>query len=574
MASEEKVLTGYPSIDKPWLKYYSEEAINAPLPEYTIFEYMWENNKDHLDDIAIIYFNRKITYGELFRNIDKTASAFSALGVKQGDVVSFVAITTPEIIYSFYAVNKLGAVANMLDPRMPKVTMTDLINKTNSKLLITVDIFANDIRTIWETSCIINVIYTRITNKMTPYYKIMARMKGKKIIIPKDSRIIDWSELKYSEEYTVCKDCNAPALIEYTGGTTGDPKGVVLSNANVNAVVEQFRRTGVDLTRGTVWQCVSAPFIAYVWIISMHGPLSLGIKCQVVIYDPKTIAEDIINNKYNHIAANPLVWETVINHPKSQKKDFSHLVAPTTGADYMSPKLELAINEFFQKHGCKYKICQGYGMTEVGSAVSFCISNDINKPSSVGVPFVKTIISTFDVDTQQELKYEETGEICICGPSVMQEYFKSKEATDAVIRQHADGKMWLHTGDLGHIDSDGFIFIDGRIKRMIIKYNGAKVFPPIIEHVISKLPTVSKCSVVGVQDQMNSIGMEPIAFVVPNNVSDTANVKADLRELCQKELTEYAQPVDIVFIDSLPLTPIGKVDYRALEEMAKDEHHD
>ena len=174
------------------------------------------------------------------------------------------------------------------------------------------------------------------------------------------------------------------------------------------------------------------------------------------------------------------------------------------------------------------------------------------------------------IGTTKEVKNGVDGEICICGPSVMQEYFNNTEATRTIIKKHDDGKMWLHTGDLGHIDFDGFVFIDGRIKRMIIQYNGAKVFPPIIERVISNSPVVSKCSVVGVKDQTNSIGMNPIAFVVLNGQIEENAAKAELHELCKKELPEYAQPVDFVFTDALPLTPIGKIDYRALENRAEE----
>ena len=569
--SDKDCMTGYPSIDKPWLKYYPEEAINEPLPECSIYEYLWENNKEHLDDIAIIYFKKEITYGKLFDNIDRAASAFSKLGVKKGDIVSFIAITTPEIIYSFYAINKLGAIANMIDPRMAKSTMIELIHQTNSKLLITLDIFANDNCLVLEDCFIKDVVCIRMSNEMSSIYKVLMNLKGK-IVIPQNEKIIEWSSLIRinTDNIAVDHDCYSSALIEYTGGTTGEPKGVVLSNLNVNSVVEQYKRTGIEFIRGNVWQCVSAPFIAYVWVISMHCPLSFGIKCKIVIYDPKTIAENIINDKFNHVAANPLVWETVMKHPKAQKKDFSHLIVPSTGADYMSPKLELELNNFLQEHKCKYKICQGYGMTEVGTAVSVCISNEINRLSSVGIPFVKTVISAFDIETQQELEYGKTGEICISGPTIMSGYLNNKEETENVLKLHSDGNVGLHLADLGHIDSDGFIYIDGRLKRMIIKYNGAKVFPPIIEQILLNQPEIKKCSVVGIKDKNNSIGMEPIAFIVINKDCDKQKVKEELRILCQKELPDYAQPIDFLFINEMPFTAIGKVDYRALEKMAEE----
>lgn len=293
--------------------------------------------------------------------------------------------------------------------------------------------------------------------------------------------------------------------------------------------------------------------------------------CCIELYEPKAVAQAIVKNKYNHVAVTPIVWESMIKDSLSQKKDFSFLVAPTSGADYMSPKFEKEINDFFAKHNCIWKICQGYGMTEVGSAVATCLSNDYNKSCSVGIPFPKTIISTFDVDSGKELPIGEVGEICIYGPSVMLGYYKNPEATNMVIKQHEDGTKWMHTGDLGRIDEDGNLFITGRIKRMITRYDGFKVFPAAVEEKILTHPEVEKCSVVGRKDPCSEGGQLPVAFLVMKNKDAAHGEKMvlEVKTLCEKSLPEYSQPVQFFVKDALPLTPTGKIDYRALEEEAQ-----
>jgi len=562
--------TGYPSIDKPWLKYYSEDSINASLPECTIYEYIRQKNGGHGNDIALMYFGKKISYSTLFQEIDKTAKAFSAIGVKSGDVVSFVAITTPELIFSLYALNKLGAVCNMIDPRMSENTISELIKKANSNVLLVLDIFSDKVEKL-DIAQESKVIMLEMALSMPLHVKLGFALKEKKI--PKSFKHLTWKDFvntsnRQEESISFTYQKNWPALIEYTGGTTGEPKGVVLSNDNINSVADQYKRSGTDLSRGQSWQTVSAPFIAYALVFSMHLPLSYGMTCKIVIYDPKTIAIDTVKNEYNHIAANPLVWETIIHLPEAQNRDFSHLIAPTTGADYMSVKLENEINAFLASHGCTWKICQGYGLTEVASGISINISNECNRPGSVGVPFIDTCVSVFDAETCEELPYGSNGEICISGPSVMLGYLKNEIATNEMIKTHKDGSVWLHSGDLGHMDEDGFIFIDGRIKRMLVRYNGAKVFPPVIEKNIMTTDAVQKCVVVGKQDPENAVGQVPVAFVI---IADSFTGKEDYIEkelirICAENLPEYAQPVEYHFVENFPVTPIGKVDYRALEK--------
>jgi len=265
-----------------------------------------------------------------------------------------------------------------------------------------------------------------------------------------------------------------------------------------------------------------------------------------------------------HLAGVPTYYEKLCLSSKMKNFDLNFFETTGAGGDAITVQFEEDINEFFKSHNCKYKIAKGYGMTEISSAASTCKGN-VNKLKSVGIPHLFTTISVFEAGTDKELKIGEVGEICMCAPTVMLGYYNKQDETDKVLKIHSDGKTWIHSGDIGYMDEDGFIFIDGRIKRLIIRHDGFKVFPSLIENVIVSHEAINSCCAVGVVDKEHSQGKLPIVFAVLRNGYNKEKVKSELFELCKKELPEYAQPIDYIFIDKMPLTPIGKVDYRALE---------
>jgi len=245
----EKGLTGYPSIDKPWLKYYSEEAINAPLPECTIYEYLWENNKDHLDDIALVYFGRKITYKELFENIDKAARAFSAIGVKTGDICTVVSLSCVNSIIVFYALNRIGAISNYISVIASETEFQSYFDDTKSKYVVTMDLFADKVLTAAKKAEIKKIISFSLSDYM-PYsvklgYKIkMPRIDTNYLL---DSNVIQWTTfLKFADTLTESEwshDCNSISIWAHTGGTTGFPKTVLLTDKAYNASAMQYMKS-------------------------------------------------------------------------------------------------------------------------------------------------------------------------------------------------------------------------------------------------------------------------------------------------------------------------------------------
>ena len=392
--------------------------------------------------------------------------------------------------------------------------------------------------------------------------------------IPNDNLHIKWIDFvsigKDSEPVIVAYKKNTPCVIVHTGGTTGIPKGVMLSDDNMNAAAFQAIIAGFDFKREHNWLNIMPPFIAYGVGNGLHLPLVVGMEVILIpSFNPEEFAD--LLNKYhpNHMVGVPSHYGNIIRNKKMQNQDLSYIIAPTVGGDAMDISLEIETNEFLKQHNCSYPACKGYGMSEVAAGVCVCLSNSVNKIGSVGVPFSHTTMAAFDLETGKELPYNQEGEICITGPNTMVGYYNNEAETNNVIKQHDDGLMWVHSGDVGYIDEDGFVFIKDRIKRVIIRHDGFKVFPSLIEKTVDTNDNVVSNCAVGIADTSYSQGKLPIVFAVLKDGCNADVVKKELFELCQKELPEYVQPVDFVFIDKMPLTPIGKVDYRALEKEAE-----
>lgn len=363
---------------------------------------------------------------------------------------------------------------------------------------------------------------------------------------------------------------NACCVIVHTGGTTGNPKGVMLSNDNLNCSAFQCINSSLDFEREHNWLNIMPPFIAYGIGNGLHLPLVIGMEVILIpSFDSEKFAELLLKYKPVHMVGVPSHYGNIIASPKMKDADLSYIIAPTVGGDSMRHDLEEKINTFLKEHGCGYKVVKGYGMTEVSAAVSVCVSNKCNKLGSVGIPFAHTIIAIFDPDTGEELTYNQHGEVCMTGPNTMLGYYGNDAETNQLIRKHKDGQLWVHSGDLGYMDEDGILFIEGRLKRMIVRHDGFKVFPSLIENTIQTCPDIQACCVVGADDQSHSQGKLPVAYVVleTNTSLPEKQVKDKILALCQRELPEYAQPTAIHVIEKLPLTAIGKVDYRALERL-------
>lgn len=577
MEETKPALTGYPSIDKPWLKYYSEEAINAVIPGCTVYEYLWEKNKKHLNRIALQYFDRKISYGEMFGNIEKAAKAFSAIGLKKGDIIIMATVTTPETVYAFYGLNRVGIIPNMVDPRTSIEGIREYIKEVDAKIVLTLDVAYSKIEKAIVGTNVEKIIIVSpadsFPNIKRTFFMVTEKFKGNTYKFA--DNCVNWNQFimngSNSSLVEASFEKDSCCVIVHTGGTTGVPKGVMLSNENINALVLQSVLTGIDMQREHTWMNIMPPFIAYGIGMGLHLPLIIGMETILIpSFDAHKFDKLLLKHRPVHMVGVPSYWGTIINSKKIAKKDLSFIIAPTVGGDAMDTSLERRSNEFLKNHGCNYPITKGYGMTEVTAGVAGTVVNN-NEIGSVGIPFVKTIISIFNPENNEELKYNELGEICISGPNVMLGYYNNEVATKEIKRVHSDGMVWIHSGDIGYMTENGNLYIVDRVKKIIIRYDGFKIFPSLIEKTVMVHKAIVSCCAVGIRDRNHSQGKLPIVFCVLKQEfsSKETEIKKELIALCKKELPEYAQPIEFRFIGTMPLTPIGKSDYRALEKEAE-----
>ena len=560
----------YASQAKPWLKYYDQKFIDQTLPALSAFEYVCQRSKNHLNDTALEYYGRKFAYADLIVNVKKTAAALRGVGVKKGDIITVVSIMTPEIIALFYAADMMGATLNLVDPRYSVEGIREYIEEVDSHLLVCLNVVYERCRQAAKRTNVEKVIVLSPADSLPPVmavgYKLTTPDKNKYA-----SNVIRWKQfIKGGEGQSTAAEPYDPdhaCVVVHTGGTTGSPKGVMLTDDCFNGIALQFQAYPKLFHRGQKLMNIMPPFIAYGFACGIHLPLVLGFTVIIIPnLDPAKLGSLVLKHKPEHMFGVPTHYQQLASDPKLRDKDLSFIINYAAGGDSLSRGAEQTVNDFLAAHGARYPIAKGYGMTEVSSAATVAAGLD-NKPGSVGIPMVNTIIAAFEPGTDQELPIGQRGELCISGPCLMKGYYNKPEETAILLRRHPDGRVWAHTGDMGYLDEDGFVFLDSRIKRMIIRHDGFKVFPSMIENVVSRHPAVHQCSVVGCADKDHTQGRLPFVYIVlkANTTAKKKQVIRELERMCAEELPEYVQPVAYKFISSMPMTPVGKVDYRQLE---------
>ena len=560
----------YASQAKPWLKYYDQKFIDQTLPALSAFEYVCQRSKNHLNDTALEYYGRKFTYADLIVNVKKTAAALRGAGVKKGDIITVVSIMTPEIIALFYAADMMGATLNLVDPRYSVEGIREYIEEVDSHLLVCLNVVYERCRQAAKRTNVEKVIVLSPADSLPPVmavgYKLTTPDKNKYA-----SNVIRWKQfIKGGEGQSTAAEPYDPdhaCVVVHTGGTTGSPKGVMLTDDCFNGIALQFQAYPKLFHRGQKLMNVMPPFIAYGFACGIHLPLVLGFTVIIIPnLDPAKLGSLVLKHKPEHMFGVPTHYQQLASDPKLRDKDLSFIINYAAGGDSLSRGAEQTVNDFLAAHGARYPIAKGYGMTEVSSAATVAAGLD-NKPGSVGIPMVNTVVAAFEPGTDQELPIGQRGELCISGPCLMKGYYNKPEETAILLRRHPDGRVWAHTGDMGYLDEDGFVFLDSRIKRMIIRHDGFKVFPSMIENVVSRHPAVHQCSVVGCADKDHTQGRLPFVYIVlkANTTAKKKQVIRELERMCAEELPEYVQPVAYKFISSMPMTPVGKVDYRQLE---------
>lgn len=584
---------------KPWLKAHTTEEKMAELPTGNAYDYLYNNNKNYLEHDAIIYLDKKITYKTLFENIDKAAKGLLNMGVKKGDIVTICSITTPEIIYLFYALSRIGAVANMVDPRTSIDGIKDYINETKSEYIVSLDKFAIKIETAINQICkekngfevkrVLSIspldslpyplqVASMFKEELTKAGRVNSKvLKGDKFI--KYSKFIENGK-SYEGVIDSPHEKDSLFAIIHTGGTTGIPKGVMHSADSFNALAHLYKYSGHDIRPGHTFLNVMPPFIAYGLSAGIHMPLSLGVTNIIVpLFNPKEFDKLLIKYHPNHWAGVPSHLTGLFESELLKKKenwDMSYLVCVGVGGDGLNPRVEERINDFLRKHNCRYKIAPGYGMTELNSAFSTVLGK-YYETCSGGIPFARNDVKIMDPDTEdprstQRLPIGSEGEIYLSSPTIMLGYYNNEEETKSTLITDYDGKKWIRSGDLGTISETGNVNPKGRKKEIIIRHDGFKVFVNLIEKVVSTHPAVANCRVVGVRDFDYAQGELPKVHVILKKeyFGKEREIEGELITLCNEKLPEYSIPVAYKFRDSFPLTANAKVDSNALKEEDKN----
>jgi len=565
-------LKGLLTRDKmPWLKYYPKNKRKIDIPDKSLYRYIYDCNVNRMNNIAVNYFNNLMTYSELFNEIDLCARAFRSQGIRKGDVVSICMANTPEAVISFYAVSKIGAIANMIHPLSSEEEIKFSLNSTNSVMLVAVNITYENIKNVIDDTNVYKVVIVSPRDSMPVltgigYYLLQDR----KINIPeKSEKFVKWKDfiekgIKYDQEVEVDTFKDDPAVILHSGGTTGTPKNILLSNGNINVVPEQAKIALYDTDETDRMLCILPMFHCFGLVETIHFPLASG---EEMILVPKFDAKrfDKLLTKYHPtiIPGVPTLFEAMIKNKHMQSVDLSNVKYVVSGGDTLSPERNVEVDKFLRAHNCKHKIVQGYGLTETSGGCIFP-TRGVDIPGSSGIPLPGNNIKIIDVNTKEEVKAGEKGEILISGPSVMMGYLNNEKETNEILEKDVKGRIWVHTGDMGYVNEDGVLFFVQRIKRLII-VSGYNVFPSHIEEVLNKHESVLNSCVIGVPHPYKV--QVPKAFIVlKDGYKDNLKVRSEIREYCEKNLSKYMIPKEFVFRESLPKTMIGKVDFKKLEE--------
>ena len=563
------------SSSAPWLKYYGNTPQHLKYPQKTVYEMVKAAAEKFPKNCAYEFMGKKTTYSEFMRHIDDTARAYLALGIKKGDRVTICMPNCPQALNSFYALNRIGAVSNMIHPLSAAGEIKFYLNFSHSKAILTLDQFYGKVASIkpelvsQNVKLIVAKIQDELLAPLAIGYSLTAARKYP--APPRKGEYIWWSEfmrMGKRRNLPLPKDMGKAedgASILYSGGTTGTTKGILLSNANFNALgLQTIAASGFAPIDGMKMLSVMPVFHGFGLGIGIHTALIGGATCILVPqFNVKTYANLLVKKQPNIIPGVPTLFEALLRAENLENADLSFLRGVFCGGDSLSIELKKKVDAFLEAHNANVQIRQGYGLTECVTA-SCLTPKDYNRTGSIGVPFPDTYYKIVKPGTTEELDPNIEGEICISGPSVMVCYVDNEEETRNTLRRHPDGRIWLHTGDLGKMDDDGFVYFSQRIKRMIIT-SGYNVYPGQLENIIDGHPKVLLSCVIGVKDAYKMQKVKAFVVLRPG-IEPSDEVKKEILDYCREHIAKYAMPYDIEFRTELPKTLVGKVAYRVLEE--------
>ena len=555
----------------PWLGSLGDVPATLDYFNGSMVEAVERVAERYPNNIAFDFMGKSTTYRELMKNIERCAQSLKTIGVREGDRLTIAMPNCPQAIYLFYAVNMVGAVANMVHPLSSEKELEFYINESKSVTVVTLDQFYHKFEAIRENTCVVNVIIASIKDALSrPVRAGYMLTEGRKIEkIPEDAPVIRWNEFMRLGKacfwnYKVRRTGDDPSVILYSGGTTGTTKGILLTNKNFNALAQQIIATNPMFRPGDKMLSAMPLFHGFGLGVCIHSMLASGGRCILVPrFTAKSYAKLITKYKCNFIAGVPTLYEALLRIPDMDKADLSCLKGVFSGGDSLSVELKKKFDKFLYDHKATIQVREGYGTTETVTAC--CLTpTHMFKEGSIGIPFPDTYIKIVKPGTDEELPYGEEGEILLSGPTVMKEYINHPEETAQTLRHHSDGLTWVYTGDLGTMDEEGFVYFKGRAKRMIIT-SGYNVYPAQLENILDAHEKVHMSCVIGVPDPYKMQRVKAFVMLKPG-VPANEDTREDILAYCRKHIAKYAMPKEIEFRDELPKTLVGKVAYRVLEE--------
>lgn len=561
------------NIKTPWLKYYKDVPSHLNYPKGTMVGYFLEAVARFPEDIAIEYYGRTYTYRAFYEMIRDTAKSLKSQGVKEGDTIAICMPNTPEAILMFYAANMVGAIVSLIHPLSAEKEIQNYINGSGATFLLSLDLVYDKVHNIVDNTCVKKIVIASASDSLKTIKKFLYKFKNRGTVpkIELTDDIMTWNEFlnygyNYQGEIACLKSSCDPAVILYSGGTSGDPKGILLSNINFNALALSCHKMIEQSGEKESILAILPIFHGFGLGVCIHTTLCCGMRVVLIPnFSPKDFGSLLHKHKISIVCGVPSLFES-LTKTKMGKNDLSKLKCAISGGDFMSKDLKNKVDEYFHEHGSSAEVRVGYGLTEASAAICVTPTGEYRE-SSIGVPFPDTYIKVVRVGTHDEVPYGEDGEICISGPTVMMGYLNNLEETIQTLQIHKDGRTWLHTGDIGSMDKEGFIYFKQRVKRIIIS-NGYNLYPSYIETIINSHPDVFTSTVIGIPHP-KKVQVAKAYIVLKDGVNASKDIEKSIRLYCEKNLAKYSLPAVYEFRNSLPKTLVGKVAYRELEKETK-----
>ena len=582
---------------RPWFSFYGDIPWTVPVPEVTLYGAFAEAARRNPMLHALEYMGAKLTFAELLALIDTAAAALARGGVGKDDCVTLALPNVPGAVILFYAANKLGARVAMVHPLSPPNDLEHYLRETGSRWAVTMDMFAPKFEEILKNTQVETLLIVRVSDYL-PRYKAVLYNLAHPVALPDDARVLRWDDFMESVPYAAqdalsrisvenaqagaafpeedeehaaggpASEARAPAVILFSGGTTDMPKGILLSAYAFNALAVSMRAT-IGFMPGDSVMAILPIFHGFGLGLCVHTALvSGGMSILIPQFSPDNFIKSLMKQKPQYIAGVPTLFEALLRRPDFKRVRFDKLKGAYSGGDTLGFEIKQKFDAALRAQGSRVDLLEGYGTTE---CVTACVLTPVShyRKDSIGVPMPGVETCIVREDGNSPLPPGEEGEICVAGPQLMLGYLGAPEETRRTLRVHEDGKLWLHTGDAGMMDEDGFLYFRSRIKR-IIKVSGMSVYPAQVERVLEAHPAVWRACVVGVPDDYQMMSVK--AFVVLHDRSGgSEELVQQLLAHCAASLIKWSVPRSLEFKAELPTTLVGKVAYNLLKKKGGDD---